>query len=421
MVHARTTPLALTAALALQVWSSAASAQPSTRRPGDAQPAHAQPPVAEPRLIALVPAADAAWAIALGPHGEVYEPDGRGAWIRTRPIATANRLTSATRAGDDVIAGGDGVIFRLADNGWSALRLHQRQRAVLSAGAWGVAAVGRQLFALERGRAGEPAKLGVAPAAVQMIGAGIDAFTIATERGLYRFTGGAFRRLPRAPRRVERMITDRWALIAHGAIDLDTGVVTAWPADTTIEVVGPGAAGALVAVGRTGTQLELLTLVRPTGAPIRSARTRDRLDSGAVPPGAPRSWALRRETITEAGTAPGRTPGDAHANPVGATLGVPPGATRGVPASAAPGVPPGATPGVPPGATPPPPASGPPPHRDRFAGATAVGVVVDGRGDAVVALADGRLAVREQGAWRLVKVRTALPPARPGAAPARAP
>ena len=51
----------------------------------------------------------------------------------------------------------------------------------------------------------------------------------------------------------------------------------------------------------------------------------------------------------------------------------------------------------------------------------AVGVVVDRSDRAVVAMRDGRLAIRERGAWTVVSVSEQLPDEHPGAGPAASP
>src|SRR6185436_14792978 len=119
------------------------------------------------RLAAIAPADDARRAIVIGAGGEVYEPDGKGAWVHRLPSSTADRLVAAGRAGGPgraVVALGDGVVYRLAGNGWSAIRLAQKGKAILGSGARSLAAVGRQLFALDALTRGEPTRLALAPA-----------------------------------------------------------------------------------------------------------------------------------------------------------------------------------------------------------------------------------------------------------------
>src|SRR5262249_6562535 len=142
--------------------------------------ARAEPPAA-PRLAALVPADDARRAVAIGRDGEVYEPDGNGAWVRRQRCATATPVVAAARARGAFAAIGDGVISRLAANGWSAIRLVQHGKAILSSGPRALAAVGRQVFALDPMARGEPTRLAQAPAVIVAIGTGTSAATVATE------------------------------------------------------------------------------------------------------------------------------------------------------------------------------------------------------------------------------------------------
>ena len=290
----------------------------------------AGPPPAHP-LVALAPPAspndDARRAVAVGPHGEVYAPDGKGAWVRRLPATTADRLSLAGRAGAAVVASGEGGVYRLADNGWSAARLTQKGQAIMSSGPSAVAAVGRQVFALDRNVSGEPAKLALAPTPVLAIGAG-RSIVIATDRGLYRIAGTKTTRLERAPRRVTRLVSDVWALVDRGAVDLRTNTTTPWPAGLIIHVAAVGPADSLVAVGSSRAGLELLTL---------------------------RAGKLTRAPITLTPT------------------------------------------GVP------------------------VGVAVDRAGRAVVALRDGRLAVRDHAAWSTVTVDEQPGAEKPGAPPATTP
>ena len=223
---------------------------------------HAGAALAGPALVALAPADadDARKAIAIGPAGQVYAPAGSGEWIRSQPITTADTLAVVGRAGSSVVAIGEGVVYRLADNGWSAIRLVQKGKAVMSGGRGSVAAVGRQVFALDRSAGGEPAKLALAPGPVLAIGSGQSGVVIQTDRGLLRLAGTVFRPIARAPRRITRLVSDRWALVDRGAVDLKTNATTTWPAGLTIQLAAAGTGVALVAIGSTRAGLELVTL-----------------------------------------------------------------------------------------------------------------------------------------------------------------
>jgi hypothetical protein len=298
----------------------------------------ARAPAAAPsRIAALAPADDARKVVVIGVGGEVYEPDGKGAWVHELPCSTAAPLVAAGRAGGAggaggasgaggaIVALGDGVIYRLAGNGWSAIRLVQHGKAVLGAGVRSLAAVGRQLFALDQLTRGEPTRIALAPANIVAIGAGARAIVIATEAGLFRLaTAGAARLV--ALHTVDphvRIVSDRWAVGDHGAVDLTTAKLTGWPGGLAIGVAAAGPDEALVAIGAGRAGLELVTL---------------------------RAGKLARD-------------------PLGVT-------------------------------------------------GTAVGVVVDRAGRAVVALSDGRIAVRDKAGWTTTEVIDAAPSGHPGAAPA---
>jgi hypothetical protein len=300
-----------------------------------AAPAEADPQALT--LVALAPPAgdDARKALAIGPSGEVYEPDGKGAWIRRHRITTADRLTVVGRAGGrgPVVASGDGVVYRLAANGWTALRLAQKGKATLSGGLTTIAAVGRQLYAIDKLAGGEAQKLALAPANVLAIGAGKKP-VIATERGLFRFDGKKLAPIVGAPKRVDALIGERWAVLDHGVHELATKKLTRWPAGLAVAVTNVAPNGGFVAVATSHGKLELVAL---------------------------RAGKFEREPI-------------------------------GVPAL--------------PGAK-----SGPKP----------VGLAVDKRGRAVVALRDGRLAIRDRGAWTVSTISEALPDPNPGAPPATGP
>ncbi|MDQ3341952.1 MAG: hypothetical protein M4D80_42945 [Myxococcota bacterium] len=223
--------------------------------------ARADAPKQAPRVVALATADDARKAIAIGPAGEVFEPDGKGAWVRKLRISTGNQIAHVGRASGAVIAFGEGVVYRLAPNGWSAIRLHQKQRAVMSAGARAVAAVGRQLFALDRSAGGEPLKLAVAPSNVLAIGANAaNGLIVQTDRGLFRVEGAKVVAVKNAPRRVKQLVSDRWVLVDDGAIDLKTGRKTGWPPGVSIATAAVTADDRLVLVASQRGKLELVTL-----------------------------------------------------------------------------------------------------------------------------------------------------------------
>ena len=295
------------------------------------RPAHANPagdPVtgtAASRVAAVAPADDARKAVVIGTSGEVYEPDGKGAWVHKLQSSTADTLVAAGRAGGSggsIVALGEGVVYRLAANGWSAIRLVQHGKAILGGGVRSLAAVGRQLFALDQLTKGEPTRLALAPANILAIGASAKAIVIATEAGVWRLEGARLVALTTVPRRL-RIVSDRWAIVDHGAVDLTTAKLTGWPSGLTIGVAAAAPDEAFAAIGTSHAGLELVTL---------------------------RGGKLERD-------------------PLGIT-------------------------------------------------GTAVGVVVDRAGRVLVALSDGRLALRDKAGWTTTQVTDEPPAEHPGAAPA---
>jgi hypothetical protein len=218
------------------------------------------------RLAAIAPADDARKAVVIGAGGEVYDPDGKGAWVHRRAISTADRLMSAGLTGGrggGIVALGDGVVYRLANNGWSAIRLAQHGKAILGSGVRSLAAVGRQLFALDQLTGGEPTRLAVAPANIVAIGSGARATVIATDAGTWRLEGKTLVALKAAPPRM-RLVSDRWAIVDRGAVELTASKtapgIIAWPTGLAIGVAGVAPDGALVAIGSSHAGLELVTL-----------------------------------------------------------------------------------------------------------------------------------------------------------------
>jgi hypothetical protein len=274
-----------------------------------------------PMLSGLVPAPDVRESLAIGPHGEVYEPDGKGDWVRRHATAIASEVTAATRGGSALALTNDGALFRLADHVWTVVGLTPHAKAIVSAGSRPLAAVGRTLYALDRST---PAKLPDAPGPIVALAASATGAVIETDRGLMRLEGSAWRPIRTVPAHVIALVSDRFALVDGGALDLSTGNTVAWPAGVSIlHVIANG--DGFVAVASRGSALELLTL---------------------------RAGKLVSEPIT--------------IDPSGAI----------------------------------------------------VAVAADRAGRIVIALRDGRLAVRDRSAWSTVQVRDELPPPRPGPPPA---
>ena len=226
---------------------------------GTALPARAEPPRVE--LVALVPAADARESVALGPHGELYEPDGHGAWLRRQASTIAGDVIAAARGtpagtAEPIAATRGGPPFRLDGDAWTLVYLGHHADAVLGAGPRACAAVGRAVFALD---AAMPAHLADAPAPVAALAAGSAGLVIETELGLARLAGTRWKPLARAPHHVDALLSDRYALVARGVIELPGGRLVAWPAG--VHVAAAAAIGdRVIAAATRGTALELVTL-----------------------------------------------------------------------------------------------------------------------------------------------------------------
>lgn len=211
----------------------------------------------KPTLVALAPASDARKAVAIGPAGEVYEPDGKGAWVRTQAGGTAVEIVGATSVGGTVIAAAKGAPpFKLKATGWTAIHLAPRARAIVGSGSRVLAAVGKSVFALDKG---QPTKLADAPGGVRSLAASKAGAVIVTDKGIHRLEGGTWKLVKKAPKAVRALVSDRWALVDRGALDLKTLKMVVWPAGLRIaEATTVG--DTLVAVATHGKKHELLTV-----------------------------------------------------------------------------------------------------------------------------------------------------------------
>ncbi len=268
------------------------------------------------KLVALTAAPDLRHAIAVGPGGQTYEPDGHGGWARTHEGGIADDVTAATHAGATAFAGvAGGPPFRWANGTWTAVPLALHAKAILGVGPRAVAAVGRTVFALDHSQ-----KLAESPSPVLAVGASAVGLVVATDQGLMRLEHGAWKAI--ATQGV--LLSDRWALADRGAIDLATGRTIAWPDNQHVAVATAVADDTVVGVAGS----DLLTL--RAGKITREAMP---LDPGAV----------------------------------------------------------------------------------------VVAVIADHEGRAIAATRDGKLIVRDHGAWTTTTVRDELPAPRPGAPPATSP
>ena len=165
-------------------------------------------------------------------------------------------------------------------------------QGVMSAGARAVAAVGRQLFALDRSAGGEPAssRSRRAPCSRSAPARG---HRDRDRRGLFRRRRRPADRDQGAPQRVVRLVSDRWALVdarrARSALRQDV----AWPADLAIAVAAAAPDERLVAVGRPRGKLELVTRARRQARARADRHRRDRRSaSSSTAPAA--SWSRCR-------------------------------------------------------------------------------------------------------------------------------
>jgi hypothetical protein len=278
-------------------------------------------PAAADRLVALA-GNDPRTAIAVGPSGEVYEPDAQGAWQRTKPGGIGPTVTTSARTATATIAGTAAGAFRLGATSWSVIYLGQHAKPIVASGSRPVAAVGRQVFVVDHA----PAVVAMAPSAITAIGATPSGIVVATATGVLRLDGKAFVSVPHAPATVSGFAGDRYALVGGGGFDMKSGKSIAWAGGDAVTATSEATDESLVAAATTASGVVFLRV-----------------------PGAPTGGTIERDSVGVSGT------------PIGVAA-----------------------------------------DRDR----------------AVIALADGRICVREHGTWTTQTIRDALPAPRPGAPPA---
>ena len=200
-------------------------------------PAAADDPGKSPargKLVALAAAPDAAHAVAIGPAGEAYLPDGHAGWVRTRAIGIAAAVTGATHAGATAIAATARAPFRLVADGWTAIHLGRDVAPIVGAGSRATAAVGKTIYAID---SVEPVKLADAQEPVLALAASPTAIVIATASGLSRLTKTTWKPIASAPTTIVAFASERWAIVDHGVFDLDRGKLIALPATPRVTAV----------------------------------------------------------------------------------------------------------------------------------------------------------------------------------------
>lgn len=211
----------------------------------------------KPVLAALAPAADAKKCVAIGPEGQVYEPDGKGAWVRTQAGGVAVELVGATAVGGTVIAAAKGAPpFKLHAGAWTAMNLGLKAKAIVGAGSRVLAAVGKSVFALDKA---QPLKLADAPGAITALAGGAGSVVAETDKGLVKLQGTAWKPIKQAPKNVRALVSERWVLVDRGVFDLKAMKPIVWPAGVQI-VEATTIGGDFVGVSMHGKQVELVTI-----------------------------------------------------------------------------------------------------------------------------------------------------------------
>lgn len=240
----------------MKLWAAIVAALPSII-------AHGAPAPAVIAAVAAPATKDVRDAIMLGPQGQLYEPDGHGAWIRHHAGGIANDVVRATRAGARVIVGVEGgpayasATGKTGNGAWQMIVLGLHAKAILGRGRRATAAVGRQVFVLE---SRTPVRLADAPGPVLALAASPASVVVVTDQGLVRLAGKGWKPIANAPRQVTSLLDDRWALLDRGLLDLRSQRVTAWPTGFRVSSVVAVDNDLVVAAGTLGATLVVVTL-----------------------------------------------------------------------------------------------------------------------------------------------------------------
>jgi len=225
-------------------------------------------------LAAIAPAGDVRKAVAIGPTGQLYEPDGKGAWVRRRAGGTSENITGA------IAVGGNGTVIATAKNSnpfkltktgtWSAIVIAPKEKPIMGTGTRVLAAMGKKVFAFDT-TAAEPTKLADVPSPVIAIAASRSRAIAVTPKGLYELQGASWKQIKKAPKTVRSLVSDRWAIVDRGVLDLKTLQTIAWPAGVRVDETA-AVGDTLYAVAAKGKSRELLTLSPRAAAKAKAAK-----------------------------------------------------------------------------------------------------------------------------------------------------
>lgn len=211
-------------------------------------------------------------ATLIGPSGQVYEPDGTGAWIHRVPGGMAADVTAAMRlAGNIVVTGRAAPMYAFDGKLWKAAPIGQRGRVLVAAGPVPCIAIGAQIFVFEKKGW---VRVATAPAPIVALWAGSKTnLRIATATEVWTLRGGAFQKL--APATVATAfvgVNAPLAVTASGLVEIDKAKAPVLAALTDLV----GSAGA-----PKGGDTWLVTA--PAGAPLALTR----LHAGKLAPAIP--------------------------------------------------------------------------------------------------------------------------------------
>jgi len=241
-----------TVVAAALLFAASAQADDEEDRPSVADPASTD------RVVAIaMPGDDVLDAILVGPSGQVYEPDGKGAWTRKHGGGVAADVTGAAIvAGDLVVAGRAAPMYRRDGSTWFAMPIGESGRTAISRGPATGVAIGKKVFVLEKAKW---KRVGSTPGKVTaMWASGAKAVWASTDAAVYKLSGSEFKKAGEPV--VALGGAEPWAITADGGLrdlaagtavpgELDGAHVTALAvagADDDLRAVVQTAGGALV-------------------------------------------------------------------------------------------------------------------------------------------------------------------------------